>query len=286
MRTIRHMLIESTSAPPLVSGSEANVFEFPPDLPDLKPYLIRQPKDFNQDWVRSASALTPPNKAIHRMHIGQPLLHLDTAPALTILPRQSGISLYDWHVAESKRLEQHGIHGDENKYRTLINLCDLILSFEDKRGNPFVSMFETTYALGVEGYGHDVSAGNIFIDLPKQRLELIDQLNDDEDFRISGKDGGIWNVEGAMHCLGHELTYKKAKPHPELQRMLDARITRINTLMEDAKNVVLSMHASELAPTPAFRRTTNTEAVALLAPPHHLVEALRQNERALEIPRR
>ena len=281
-RTLRHVIDEVTAHETSRFGGEAMVFDFPPDLPELRPYLVRRHHDFDPEWLNSTSALTPPKTLVGGMHVGQPLLQLDGNPGLAIVKRQNGISLKQWRIDHDTKLSRMGIHGDENACLTELAYYDLFQRLDAKLGNPFIKIFDEAYRLGQLGYTADNALSNLFVDEANHTLSLIDQLDPARKFK--GDAQGELNI--ATLKEGLLFTESPYDCDPALIAQLHQKRHAVKALLDEAEELVLSHRFSELAKPAVFAKTDAVQGVALDVPPHHLVEKLRQIEKLADIPQR
>lgn len=286
-RTIRDVLQDSAHANCFAFGKDAEVKDFPADLRDLKPYVIRQSHNFDPYWLGATSSLVPPKMLINRMHVGQPLLQLGGKTGFSILPRQHGLSIVQWLARYSEHLSTLQVNGLENNYQTRAALYTKITEFDHARGNPFIPIFEQTYQLGQLGSIPDSGLSNVFIDTDAQCLRLVDQI----DYRRLGsiKGSGTDSMTCMRHGLGQYLLVPKrwqSQLNPEQDTRMKIQQSELRQMMVEAEEMVLAFHHSDIGRPKAFVRTDSIQGVALNAPPHHLVEKLRQLEKLAEIPQR
>ncbi len=259
--TIRQLLrATATQNNLLVDNDRVQIYRFADTAPELQHYLLRvqlPPHTSLRAALKSATSLTPVTPLVAGMHIGQPLLALDNAPFVTIIPKQEGMSLADW----KEQLAEKYAHTEAPYVYAKMEMMEHLLGLAD---NPFTNILDEAYRLERNGRETDYTSGNVLLSPDGKTLSVIDQdepelLNPKSPFTLAPSYLHLTTIFDIGQRTSPELAARYEHIYAPFKQKIIAAWREVNARYRDIPEPL------------AFAEVSDIQGVALQSPPHQLV---------------
>ena len=271
-------------ARPVGDGGQARAYRFLPIVEGLDDFVIRIPnsRDLKKD-LKSSTFLTPTNRLVSRIHIGNRLAEfdnpidtsqyhmtaeghwadqdnnivIDPEERITIHYFQHGEPLIkmqysqrDLYFEDCRDALGNRLSITQARVRATIDVINTILNVsEHNNENPYVRMFRKAYPLPFIGLKADIFLRNILYSKERMTIRMVDQEN---------QPGHVLTTEPEADealrqaAADHTAQLEKEGPlPPDLQKKYEEAYGKISTLIENGlKQALEKSHTRrvEIAP--------------------------------------